>query len=284
MVAPRGHCRLVADRDGDRAAHDSGRRRLRGRRRDPAGRRPGVGERREACGRRSPSSSVSRSLAGGRVRPREGATTATSRLAGARVCRDGAGCPNWDAAAKGWVALQVVLIVVIVAAGLLGPSWPSSARTWLAVAAGLVALVGLYLFLGGATGLGRQLTPFPKPIEQGDIKRGGVYGLVRHPIYGGVLLLALAWSLVSSPLALVPWAVAGVFLDLSDDAKRRGSSSSTPTTRSTGRACAPASCRSCGDGASASTAAARVRTARRARAEAPSTARCRRRRRCARAA
>ena len=32
-----------------------------------------------------------------------------------------------------------------------------------------------------------------------------------------MLLLTLAWSLVSSPLALVPWAVACVFLD----AKRR---------------------------------------------------------------
>ena len=36
-------------------------------------------------------------------------------------------------------------------------------------------------------------------------------------MYGGVLLLALAWVLLSSPLALVPWAVAAVFLD----AKRR---------------------------------------------------------------
>jgi len=36
-------------------------------------------------------------------------------------------------------------------------------------------------------------------------------------MYGGVLLLASAWSLVSSPAALAPWAVAALFLD----AKRR---------------------------------------------------------------
>jgi protein-S-isoprenylcysteine O-methyltransferase Ste14 len=36
-------------------------------------------------------------------------------------------------------------------------------------------------------------------------------------MYGGVLLTALAWTLVSSPLALAPWAVAAGFLD----AKRR---------------------------------------------------------------
>jgi protein-S-isoprenylcysteine O-methyltransferase Ste14 len=125
--------------------------------------------------------------------------------------------PQLGRRGEGWVALQIVLLAVIVAAGLAGPDWPSSVRPWLAVAASLVAVVGLCLFLGGAAGLGRQLTPFPKPVEQGGLKRGGVYGLVRHPIYGGVLLLALAWSLVSSPLALVPWAIAGLFLD----AKRR---------------------------------------------------------------
>ena len=36
-------------------------------------------------------------------------------------------------------------------------------------------------------------------------------------MYGGVLLMTLAWSLVSSPLALVPWTMAAGFLD----AKRR---------------------------------------------------------------
>ena len=122
--------------------------------------------------------------------------------------------PQLGRRGEGWVALQVVLIVVIVAAGLLGAPWPSGARTWLAVAAIPIALVGLYLFAGGAAGLGRQLTPFPKPIESGGLKRSGAYRLVRHPIYGGVLLIALAWALVSSPWALLPWAVAGAFLDL----------------------------------------------------------------------
>jgi protein-S-isoprenylcysteine O-methyltransferase Ste14 len=55
--------------------------------------------------------------------------------------------------------------------------------------------------------------PFPKPVEEGSVKQSGAYGLVRHPMYGGVLLLALAWSLVSSPLALAPWTAAAVFLD-----------------------------------------------------------------------
>ena len=99
------------------------------------------------------------------------------------------------------------------AAGILGPAWPAAAHIWLAIAAGLVGLVGLYLFVGGITTLGRQLTPFPMPVAHGSVKQGGAYRLVRHPMYGGALLLTLAWSLVSSPVALLPWAIAVVFLD-----------------------------------------------------------------------
>jgi hypothetical protein len=57
--------------------------------------------------------------------------------------------PQLGRRGEGWVALQIVLLAVIIATGIMGPAWPSSVRTWLAIAAGLLALVGLYLFLGG---------------------------------------------------------------------------------------------------------------------------------------
>jgi protein-S-isoprenylcysteine O-methyltransferase Ste14 len=117
----------------------------------------------------------------------------------------------------GWVALPLVLLGIIAASGIRGSRWPPTARGVRTAGAAASALGGLYLFAGGAKGLGKQLTPFPKPVEEGGLKRSGAYRLVRHPIYGGVLLLALAWSLLSSPLALAPWSVAAVFLD----AKRR---------------------------------------------------------------
>ncbi len=125
--------------------------------------------------------------------------------------------PQLGRRGEGWVALQVVLLAAIIAVGVLGAGWPGAGSGWRIAAAGLFAAVGLYLFLGGTTGLGRQLTPFPKPVERGSLKRSGAYRLVRHPMYGGVLLLTLAWSLLSSPLTLLPWAIAVVFLD----AKRR---------------------------------------------------------------
>jgi protein-S-isoprenylcysteine O-methyltransferase Ste14 len=121
--------------------------------------------------------------------------------------------PEFGRRGEGWAALQVVLIVALVVVGLLGAGWPDSWRAYLIGAAIPLALAGAYLLLGGGTGLGRQLTPFPKPVEDGALKRGGAYRFVRHPMYGGALLLALAWALVSSPLVLVPLAVAAVFLD-----------------------------------------------------------------------
>lgn len=111
----------------------------------------------------------------------------------------------------------MVIFAVAVAAGVLGPAWPAPGRLWLRVAGGLAFAGGLGLLLAGGAGLGSQLTPFPRPVATGELRQDGVYGLVRHPIYGGVLLGLLGWTLVSSPLALAPLALACGFFD----AKRR---------------------------------------------------------------
>ena len=117
----------------------------------------------------------------------------------------------------GWVAGQGLLLIAAVGAGLIGAAWPSSAGPWLAAAGGAAALAGVGLLLAGGAGLGRQLTPFPRPAGEGALRRSGIYGRVRHPMYGGALLLLLGWALLSSPLALLPLAVAAGFLE----AKRR---------------------------------------------------------------
>jgi protein-S-isoprenylcysteine O-methyltransferase Ste14 len=93
-------------------------------------------------------------------------------------------------------------------------SGPAALRPLLLLKAVALGAAGLALFVGGLQRLGRQLTPFPKPVDDGALKQTGAYRFVRHPMYGGVLMLGLAWSLVSSPLALIPWAIAGPFLAL----------------------------------------------------------------------
>ena len=122
------------------------------------------------------------------------------------------GLPALGPRGEGWVLIQAVLLALLVLGGVVGPRWPVpwDAR-FRALGLGL-GVVGAVLFLGGVTRLGGQLTPYPKPVDGGELREAGLYGLARHPIYGGVLLLALGWSLASSPLALLPAALlAGLF-------------------------------------------------------------------------
>jgi protein-S-isoprenylcysteine O-methyltransferase Ste14 len=105
---------------------------------------------------------------------------------------------------EGWVLLQFALLAAIgVAAHLPGP-WPSSlGRAALAVGI-VVALVGTVLLGAGFRGLGRGLTPFPQPRPGAHLVTRGVYGHVRHPIYAGLILIALGWSLAYTSV----WALA----------------------------------------------------------------------------
>lgn len=102
--------------------------------------------------------------------------------------------------------LQVLVLLLLPAAAVAGPEWPDAWDRALLAASAVVGLAGAFLFLGGALHLGAQLTPFPKPVEGGSLRDTGLFALARHPIYGGVLLLSLAWSLATSPLCLVPTA------------------------------------------------------------------------------
>lgn len=115
---------------------------------------------------------------------------------------------------EGWVAIQAVLLLGLAATGALGPRWPDALERPLIAAAFVVGVLGAALVLGGALRLGAQLTPYPRPIEGGSLRQDGVYALVRHPIYGGVLLLGLAWSLAGSWLGLGPTALLALLFEL----------------------------------------------------------------------
>ncbi|HEX2234910.1 MAG TPA: isoprenylcysteine carboxylmethyltransferase family protein [Actinomycetota bacterium] len=115
---------------------------------------------------------------------------------------------------EGWVALQLLLYAAVAIVGVRGRRWsPAAARLLRPVAAGL-ALVGTGLMGSGAVALGRAMTPNPRPREGAGLREGGAYALVRHPVYGGVVLGALAWALWLSPTALAPTALTAAFLDL----------------------------------------------------------------------
>jgi len=60
-----------------------------------------------------------------------------------------------------------------------------------------VALAALLLMVVAATSLGRGLTAQPLPNAHAQLRTGGLYRWVRHPIYTGLLLFALAEAAAS---------------------------------------------------------------------------------------
>ena len=107
---------------------------------------------------------------------------------------------NWWRGDRGeyWVIAQGVLLLVF---ALIPPNRPSSIKldssvwqysSWILTAIfGILAIV----FLGRSLfDLGQNLTPLPHPRDEGQLVKTGIYGLVRHPMYSGVIYLALAYA------------------------------------------------------------------------------------------
>jgi protein-S-isoprenylcysteine O-methyltransferase Ste14 len=108
------------------------------------------------------------------------------------------------------VAAQVPLFGALAAFWLLwGDGWGGAALAAGAVLAG----AGGGLGAGGLLALGGQLTPFPAPLRDGSLVERGAYRLVRHPIYGGIVLGALGVSLADGnwPALALTGALAGLF-------------------------------------------------------------------------
>jgi protein-S-isoprenylcysteine O-methyltransferase Ste14 len=101
------------------------------------------------------------------------------------------------------VLIQFLLLPAVALAGLVDPVAvsPPPAMAW---AAGLALMGAGALLLGkGLLDLGSSLTPLPHPRDGAQLVVSGVYALVRHPIYGGLILTSFGWALVSaSPLTL----------------------------------------------------------------------------------
>jgi protein-S-isoprenylcysteine O-methyltransferase Ste14 len=95
-----------------------------------------------------------------------------------------------------WVMGQAVLLIAFA----LLPSYPIAALNdgWTIAcqgcAAGL-AIGAVGLLITGVMSLGANLTPLPHPRDESSLVTTGVYRLVRHPIYSGVILGAIAYGL-----------------------------------------------------------------------------------------
>lgn len=99
--------------------------------------------------------------------------------------------------AAAFVAGQVALLGAqgLLRRGARPPSWPRSAGVQ--AAAGALAIGGSAVLIAGAKSLGRGLTASPLPNDHAQLRTDGLYTVVRHPIYSGVIALSLARTLQS---------------------------------------------------------------------------------------
>ena len=102
-----------------------------------------------------------------------------------------------------WVLAQGALLgsVVLLAIFFRGSGFPAGIQ----IAGVALMIVGAGVALAGTWALGRNLTPFPKPMERAQLVQHGIYAVIRHPLYTSVITVAFGWALVwqSWPALLV---------------------------------------------------------------------------------
>ena len=75
--------------------------------------------------------------------------------------------------------------------------------------------LGIAIAIWAAILLGPNLTPLPKPKQNGELIRTGLYRFVRHPIYFGVILVCFGWAGIEQTLyTLVLAIILLIFFDL----------------------------------------------------------------------
>ena len=91
----------------------------------------------------------------------------------------------------------------IAVAWLLPSEWPDSVQRPFNVLGIVLALVGVGLGVWAHRSLGGSFTTYTTPPPGGERVEAGPYRLVRHPLYGGGILLFAGISLAFSITALV---------------------------------------------------------------------------------
>ena len=109
-------------------------------------------------------------------------------------------------------ALLAVQLGLLAAIFLLPPGDAWTTPSWLRTVARVLEILGLVVLGIGLLNLGRSATPLPTPVQGGELRSTGLYRYVRHPIYSGVMALAVGSAITSgsvviasAALALVGW-------------------------------------------------------------------------------
>ena len=103
--------------------------------------------------------------------------------------------PSLGRRGEGWVLIQGVILVAIFVAGLTESSFSGDGPMVVTVLGVVLMVLGGILAVLGVRSLGRGLTALPHPRDGSELVSTGVYRLVRHPIYGGLVIGALGYGL-----------------------------------------------------------------------------------------
>jgi protein-S-isoprenylcysteine O-methyltransferase Ste14 len=112
-----------------------------------------------------------------------------------------------------YVVIQAILIGLI----LFGPQGYAlvsveSLKTTLQSSGIAIGLLACLIMVIAAINLGKNLTPLPCPKDDAELVQTGLYRFVRHPIYFGVLLVALAWLFIFPGIYVLAYAIGLFFL------------------------------------------------------------------------
>jgi len=61
----------------------------------------------------------------------------------------------------------------------------------------LISVLGVLMMFSSVIALNRSLSAFPTPKQNAELVRTGLYKYIRHPIYTGILLFCVGYSLFS---------------------------------------------------------------------------------------
>jgi protein-S-isoprenylcysteine O-methyltransferase Ste14 len=121
--------------------------------------------------------------------------------------------PSLGPRGEGWLIGQIVFFVAIASAP--GDAWAEPARTVGRWSGALLIFGGLALAAWAIFDLGPNLTPFPRPRQAGVLVEHGSYRLIRNPVYAGLVMITVGWSLMhGSVIGLVLSVAFAGFLDL----------------------------------------------------------------------
>ncbi len=105
-----------------------------------------------------------------------------------------------------WVLLQGAVVLGFVLLPAYRPAQLSldiTSKLWYGIwgATAVLGLGALTLIIKGLLDLGSNLTPLPHPKEDGKLIQTGIYSIVRHPLYSGLILAAMSWAIFQVSLS-----------------------------------------------------------------------------------